>query len=244
MESTSSNITIFNPLLKNVLELTKIIRPKATLIITTDKVYKNTSKKSGYIESDPLGGSDPYSASKSAADIATESWARSTNDSRICIARSGNVIGGGDFTESRLIPDIVNAITSGSTLKVRNLHAVRPWQHVLDCLNGYYSLVNHHIKNRDFGTWNFGPDSSQYSTVQVLIENFTNYWGYSLDYEQVGSLFNESKILRLNTDKVSKELGYLNKLDFLNSVKWTVDWYKSKNPEQMTISQIKRYLEL
>jgi CDP-glucose 4,6-dehydratase len=217
---------------------------QSIMVVTSDKVYRNNGLVETFKEDSPLGGYDPYSASKSAADIATESWAISTNDSRICIARSGNVIGGGDFTESRLIPDIVNAITSGSTLKVRNLHAVRPWQHVLDCLHGYYSLVNFQIKNGDFGVWNFGPDSSQYSTVQDLIENFTNYWDYSLDYEQVGSLFHESKILRLNIDKASKELGYLNKLDFSNSVKWTVDWYKSKNPEQMTINQIKRYLEL
>jgi CDP-glucose 4,6-dehydratase len=217
---------------------------QAITVVTSDKVYRNNGLLETFKEDSPLGGYDPYSASKSAADIATESWARSTSDSRINIARSGNVIGGGDFADSRLIPDIVNAITAGSTLKVRNLYAVRPWQHVLDCLNGYYSLVNHQLKNKDFSIWNFGPESSQYSTVQDLIENFTNYWGYSLNYEQVESLFHESKILRLNIDKVSKDLGYLNKLDYLNSVKWTVDWYKSKNPEQMTISQIKKYLEL
>jgi CDP-glucose 4,6-dehydratase len=115
---------------------------KAQLIVTTDKVYKNMDKLNAYIESDPLGGQDPYSASKAMADIATQSWLSSFVNAPTGIARAGNVIGGGDISTDRLIPDLIKSYTSGLTPRLRAPKAVRPWQHVLDCLNGYLSLVD------------------------------------------------------------------------------------------------------
>ena len=132
----------------NVLNASQQINDlRAQLIITTDKVYRNIGKLSGYVETEALGGQDPYSASKAMADIATQSWLSSFENPSTAIARAGNVIGGGDVCADRLIPDLISSYSSGLTPKLRAPNSVRPWQHVLDCLNGYLTLVDALVNN-------------------------------------------------------------------------------------------------
>jgi CDP-glucose 4,6-dehydratase len=233
----------------NVLGLTKKLKPKATLIITTDKVYKNTSKKSGYIESDPLGGSDPYSASKAAADIASQSWRSSYGDHPIAIARAGNVIGGGDVAENRLVPDLINSFIQNKKPKLRYPEAIRPWQHVLDCLNGYLTLIDKQLTDSVNGEWNFSPPSSPIYTVAEVATLAARFWGTqqdwipdSIDHKP------ETGMLNLDSSKARNELNWSEKLSFEESISWTVDFYKEvnsgKNQRSVLESQINKYQSL
>ncbi len=202
---------------------------KGTLIVTTDKVYKNELKKTGYVESDPLGGAaDPYSASKAMADIATQSWIYSFSNSPICIARAGNVIGGGDVSEARLIPEVISSLIINEAPILRNPSAVRPWQYVLDCLNGYLSLIDQMII-RDIDTsWNFGPLPSEFKTVEKVVDEIYRNWDSPISWEQDNSkLLPEANYLTLNSTKARNELHWTDRLTFAESVEWTVNWYKN-----------------
>lgn len=201
---------------------------KAQLIITTDKVYKNTGKTSGYVETDALGGLDPYSASKAMADIATQSWLGSFQNPPTAIARAGNVIGGGDVCADRLIPDLMNSYFSGLTPKLRAPNSIRPWQHVLDCLNGYLILIDALIEGNSKDAWNFGPNENQFKTVADVADIAGNVWGVENSWDSdLGNHPHEASLLMLNSNKARTELGWSNKLSFEESVKWTVDWYKN-----------------
>lgn len=201
---------------------------KAQLIVTTDKVYKNTSKATGYIETEALGGQDPYSASKAMADMATQSWLSSFNSPPTAIARAGNVIGGGDVCADRLIPDLINSYTSGLTPKLRAPMSVRPWQHVLDCLNGYLILVDAIIQKKQDGAWNFGPDENQCKTVADVATIAGLTWGVQKSWQNdEGKHPREASMLALNSNKARAELGWRNKLGFSESVEWTINWYKN-----------------
>ena len=211
----------------NVLEVTKDLNPKAILIITTDKVYKNSGKTSGYVESDPLGGSDPYSASKAAADIATQSWRSSYGVAPISIARAGNVIGGGDFAENRLMPDLINSFIEDKAPIIRYPQSIRPWQHVLDCLNGYLSLVDKQLNDGVNGEWNFSPPATPTHSVSEVAIEAAKLWGSSKQWRQdVGEHKPETETLVLDSTKARKELAWSEKLDFQESLSWTVDFYK------------------
>jgi CDP-glucose 4,6-dehydratase len=201
---------------------------KAQLIITTDKVYKNTSKASGYVETDPLGGQDPYSASKAMADIATQSWLFSFENSPTAIARAGNVIGGGDVCLDRLMPDLIRSYASGLTPKLRAPNNIRPWQHVLDCLNGYLLLIDAMIQEDTNGAWNFGPDENQAKTVADVAHIAGAVWGAEKSWESDLDIHpHEATFLTLNSNKARSELGWSDKLNFKESVEWTVKWYKN-----------------
>ena len=224
----------------NVLEVTKDLTPKATLIITTDKVYKNSEKTSGYGESDPLGGSDPYSASKAAADIATQSWRSSYGVTPISIARAGNVIGGGDFAENRLIPDLINSFIEDKAPIIRYPQSIRPWQHVLDCLNGYLSLVDKQLNDGVNGEWNFSPPATPPHSVSEVASEAAKLWGSNKQWQQdAGEHIAETETLVLDSTKARKELAWSEKLDFQESLSWTVDFYKrvSKGEAQRTVLQ-------
>ena len=211
----------------NVLEVTKDLNPKATLIITTDKVYKNSGKTSGYVESDPLGGSDPYSASKAAADIATQSWRSSYGVAPISIARAGNVIGGGDFAENRLMPDLINSFIEDKAPIIRYPQSIRPWQHVLDCLNGYLSLVDKQLNDGVNGEWNFSPPATPTHSVSEVASEAAKLWGSNKQWQQdAGEHKAETETLVLDSTKARKELAWSEKLDFQESLSWTVDFYK------------------
>jgi CDP-glucose 4,6-dehydratase len=234
----------------NVLEASKTLSNlRATLVVTTDKVYKNTSQHFGYKENDKLGGDDPYSASKAAADLSAQSWAKSFASSPLAIARAGNVIGGGDWAPNRLIPDLVRSYQSNQIPEIRNPFSVRPWQHVLDCLNGYVSLIDHMLAKGIGGEWNFGPDHSGQHTVADVINVFATSYGVSENYYnfQNQSFGHEAEILLLDSTKSRTELGWFDRLDFDTSVRWTADWYRNSafnNPRELSFNQLERFLEI
>ena len=217
---------------------------QAILIVTTDKVYKINNLNKAYSEGDSLGGMDPYSASKSATDIATQSWRSSFGTKPIAIARAGNVIGGGDFANDRIIPDIVKSIKHKKRLTIRNPSAVRPWQHVLDCLNGYLMLMNAVVNHNVQSEWNFGPSPQDFRSVEELIRQFGLAWKRNIRYKTVKSDFYESQFLVLDSSKSKKLLGWDNKINFENSIQMTVDWYKARNKTEISLNQIQNFFEL
>ena len=231
----------------NVLKASQQISDlKAQLIITTDKVYKNMSKTTGYLETDALGGQDPYSASKAMADIAAQSWISSFKNPPTAIARAGNVIGGGDVCADRLIPDLISSYSSGLVPKLRAPNSVRPWQHVLDCLNGYLMLVDAVIQKNADGAWNFGPDENQSKTVADVANIAGTIWGAEKSWDNdLGNHPHEASMLMLNSNKARADLGWSDKLSFEESVKWTINWYKSvsagSDPLEETLKNIREF---
>ena len=201
---------------------------KSALIITTDKVYKNINKQDGYVEGDALGGNDPYSASKSAADIGAQSWIENFADIPIAIARAGNVIGTGDWAQDRLIPDLISSFDKNLDVVLRYPDAIRPWQHVLDCLNGYLCLVDSSLKKGTAGEWNFGPSIQLDKTVAVVAEavstqlNSNNSW-----VQDSGNFPRETGLLLLDSSKARANLNWRDKLNFSETIKWTVEGYQS-----------------
>jgi len=232
----------------NLLEATKeLTNLLATLVITTDKVYKNHNHLRGYVETDELGGDDPYSASKAAADIATQSWIKSFATTPMAIARAGNVIGGGDWATDRIIPDLVNAYSSNQKPTLRYPHAIRPWQHVLDCLNGYIKLIDSMISDGVSGEWNFGPELKEKHEVLDLVKAFAKAWGLKGSAAawavEEGEQPHETGYLLLDSNKARKSLGWNDKFDFEKTIQVTSDWYTSSDTD-MTRLQIREFLEL
>jgi len=211
----------------NLLEATKDLPEiKAILIVTTDKVYKNSGVLNRYKETDALGGKDPYSASKAMADILTQSWQASCSSPPIGIARAGNVIGGGDNSKDRLIPNLMESINKGSSLSLRNPDAIRPWQNVLDCLNGYLMAVDKIIETKKNDVWNFGPNENVCRTVLELAKYVIEITKSQTKLEK--NLINhhqEDKLLLIDSTKARTELNWSEKLNFESSVKSTVGWY-------------------
>ena len=219
---------------------------KAQLIVTTDKVYNDLKIDGAYKESDPLGGDDPYSASKAMADIATQSWLKSFENVPTSIARAGNVIGGGDICKDRLIPDLVTSFINKSTPQLRYPNAVRPWQHVLDCLNGYLLLVDQMVNLNETGAWNFGPADSKSKTVAEVTERSGAIWGTDATWTQTpGNHPKESVNLLLDSSKARERLGWVDKLSFEESLDWTINWYRNvnqgKNPREETDENILKF---
>jgi len=236
----------------NLLEATKDLpNLKATLIITTDKVYKNRNHLRGYIESDELGGDDPYSASKAAADIATQSWIKSFATTPVAIARAGNVIGGGDWAVDRIIPDLVNAYSTNQLPTLRYPDAIRPWQHVLDCLDGYQKLLKEMLESGISGQWNFGPTLDKKYSVSELVESFAKSWGV-VGNEQPWRLAesvqpHEAGYLLLDSSKARETLAWNDKLDFELAIGMTVEWFKkmdTESPRDVTTNQIREFLAI
>lgn len=234
----------------NILEATRELKNlRACLIVTTDKVYKNHNLLRGYLETDELGGDDPYSASKAAADIAAQSWIKSFAIVPTTIARAGNVIGGGDWAKDRIIPDLVNAYSNGTLPSLRYPDAIRPWQHVLDCLNGYLKLVDKQISDGVQGEWNFGPNLTQTYSVADLVRTFAQSWGVEGQmWKPVeGEKLQESNYLLLNSTKSRQLLEWSDNLDFYESINWVVDWHKNVlnfPVSKVTRDQIGKYLSI
>jgi CDP-glucose 4,6-dehydratase len=231
----------------NVLKASQFLpNLKAQLIITTDKVYNNVNKLDGYVESDPLGGLDPYSSSKAMADLATQSWLSSFDNPPTAIARAGNVIGGGDVCADRLIPDLVSAYTKDLGPKLRSPNSIRPWQHVLDCLNGYLALVDALLEGKGIGAWNFGPDESRLRTVAEVANIASQVWGGAIAWENdFISYPHEANVLVLNSEKARTQLAWSDKLNFEESVSWTINWYKDvfsgQDPLEKTLCNIREF---
>jgi CDP-glucose 4,6-dehydratase len=198
---------------------------RAHVVVTTDKVYRNVNQETGYVETDPLGGDDPYSASKAMADLLTQSWIRSVPGTPTAIARAGNVIGGGDITRERLLPDLIAAYACGHAPLLRFPHAVRPWQHVLDCLNGYLTLVDALLDGSGLGQWNFGPGRDSFVEVGQVATLAAELWGGGAHWELDGGRHpHEANLLALDAFKAQRELGWRNRLGFHDALAWTIDW--------------------
>ena len=215
------------------------------VLITSDKCYENVEWIWGYKETDRLGGSDPYSASKAAAEISIKSYIDSffpiNGNIKISIGRAGNVIGGGDWSESRIIPDAITSWSKNKTLKIKNPNSTRPWQHVLEPLSGYITLAEKLKKNNSLHgeAFNFGPKSDQNFTVQKVIEEISKYWIGS-DWSPVKNnqnKFYESSLLKLNCDKALYMLDWKSSLGFNETIKYTAEWYKAYF-EKKVISEI------
>jgi len=232
----------------NVLEaLRKIQNTCSAVIITSDKCYDNVEWEWGYRENDALGGPDPYSASKGAAELAIRSYVKSyfsgeNNPVRIASARAGNVIGGGDWAENRIVPDCVQSWSKNEIVELRNPHSTRPWQHVLEPLGGYLQLgallsQNHRLHGEAF---NFGPQAQQNHSVLELVKQMSRSWSEVrwAECEPQPSQFYESELLKLNCDKALHFLKWHAVLDFEETVGLTADWYRSFYADPSTIQDV------
>lgn len=226
--------------------IAKSVSVKASLIITTDKVYKNVNRVEGYLEDEPLGGDDPYSSSKAMADILTQSWVKSFGGSPVAIARAGNVIGGGDVSPARLLPDLLASIAEGSVIELRNPNAVRPWQHVLDCVYGYYLLIQKLLDGQGLGEWNFGPGPESFVSVSQVVEDAQSYSGADQKWVTVDAPRHEAQLLALDSSKAMSELDWVNQLTYPLSLQWTIDWSRSAQESgssySVTKNQVAEYL--
>jgi len=218
------------------------------VVVTSDKCYENDGGSHAFTESDALGGYDIYSASKGAAEIMARSWQRSFNG-RIATVRAGNVLGGGDYGVDRIVPDCVRALEGGKPIAIRNPVAVRPWQHVLDCLSGYLWLGACLAKDESFaGAFNFGPESEAQRSVRELVEQFLKHWpGEWIDSSDPNAP-HEAATLSLSIEKVRHELGWQPVWNFAAAVQHTADWYyqrhieKNNNLHELSLSQLEAYI--
>jgi CDP-glucose 4,6-dehydratase len=224
---------------------------KAQVIITTDKVYRNVNQIWGYRESDPLGGVDPYSASKAAADLITQSWMASAGSSvPTAIARAGNVIGGGDVCADRLMVDLVAAFSSGRAVRLRHPEAVRPWQHVLDCLHGYLELTDALLRGEASGeAFNFGPDIGSFVSVGAVAAEVASLWETASVVEiDQGPHVHEATLLSLDSRKAELALGWRNRISFHKALAWTVAWEKQiragEGARAVSVDQINEFMRL
>jgi len=250
----------------NILEALKhCTHPCAAVFITTDKCYENREWVYGYRESDPLGGHDPYSSSKAAAELAIASWRKSFFEKphgcvAIASARAGNVIGGGDWAEDRIVPDAMRSLSKNQPIPVRNPRATRPWQHVLEPLGGYLllaeslyqQLIEDNLQQRQQlqSAFNFGPALSSNQPVKALVEEILMHWsGQWLDQSNPDAV-HEANLLNLVTDKAFHLLGWQPAWNFERTIQETVQWYRQAHElsstdtealRQLTLSQIQQY---
>jgi len=225
--------------------------------VTTDKVYENEERQKGYVEDEPLGGYDPYSSSKACSEIVTQAYRRSyfnpakykSDNVTVATARAGNVIGGGDWAEDRLIPDFVRAILAKKEIKIRNPKAVRPWQHVLEPLAGYSLLAEKLYKHgpKFASAWNFGPDRKEAKTVEYIVKALCEKWegsSYSIDATVHP---HEAGYLYLDITKAKKLLGWKPKWPLDTAldkvVEWTIEYKDGADMKNVSLNQIKEYMK-
>jgi CDP-glucose 4,6-dehydratase len=215
----------------NLLQAVRITpSPRAIVVVTSDKVYENRGSGRAFSEDDRLGGHDPYSSSKACAELVTESFRRSFFDDgcRIATARAGNVIGGGDWSPFRLVPDLVRAFEAHAPVALRRPGAVRPWQHVLDPLAGYLLLAQALVEDTTVASLNFAPEAASFRSVAELAEAVTARWGgrpgWRLDD---GEHPHEASLLTLDARRARRTLGWRSRLSFEDAVAWTADWYRA-----------------
>jgi CDP-glucose 4,6-dehydratase len=229
---------------------------KAVVIITTDKVYDNREWIYPYREIDPLGGYDPYSASKAATELVVASYRSSFFSSslqdfpKIATARAGNVIGGGDWAQDRLVPDCLRSLEQGQPLEIRYPQAVRPWQHVLESLSGYLLLAEKllSVDGENFArAWNFGPSIGGHASVKEVVERISTCWGESrhIQFPPSDSNPHEAGLLQLDASQAHLKLDWRMRWSLEQAIKATVDWHRAwlgqKDMHVLTLSQIDAY---
>ncbi len=263
VETYATNVMGTVHLLNALRQLTKGC---AVVCITSDKCYDNKESQVSYSEGDPMGGHDPYSSSKGACELVIESFRKSFfNDPMkdgiaVASARAGNVIGGGDWAEDRILPDCVRSLMAGQVIPVRNKQAVRPWQHVLEPLGGYLQLAVEMWRRLDglpglstsasleelCGAYNFGPDSDSNRSVEDLVNEVTKCWpGEWADFIEE-SAPHEASLLKLSIDKAKGMLGWIPRWGFEDTIYNTIHWYRAvtqegRNPRDVTREQINLY---
>lgn len=221
----------------NVLEAIRHTKSvKSAVIITSDKCYENKEWIYGYRETDRLGGKDPYSSSKAACEIAIKSYLESffneDGTTNVASARAGNVIGGGDWADNRIVPDCIRYLQKKEPIIVRNPLAIRPWQHVLESLSGYLKIGSLLYTNgKEFsGPWNFGPSAKSMVTVKQLVEEIIYQWGEGeIKVKNNTNQYSEAHLLHLDISKAVNKLKWEPRLNFKETVKYTIDEYKIEN---------------
>ena len=238
----------------NILEVAKTYKfIKSVVCITSDKCYENVGKIKAYKEGDLLGGIDPYSASKASAELMIrayrESFFKNKRNCGISSARAGNVIGGGDWSKKRLIPDCIRSLIKNKVILLRNPKFNRPWQLVLEPLKGYLILAKKQFENplKFSDAWNFGTESKSVTDVQQIVKYMIEFWGRGKMKAMKKNKFYEQENLQLDITKAKKKLGWFPTYNIKNSVKITTEWYlkvfkKRKNPFDVTNEQIKNYM--
>jgi CDP-glucose 4,6-dehydratase len=244
----------------HVLEAAKFLKKKCVLVmITSDKSYQNNEWIWGYRENDRLGGNDPYSASKSASELAINSYVKSFYSSKknkihIAVARAGNVIGGGDWSNDRIVPDCIKAWSKNYPAIIRNPKSTRPWQHVIEPISGYLVLAKALYMNKKIHgeAFNFGPKINEDRTVHDLVKEASLNWNKAKwKFRKNKNSPHEAKLLKLNCDKAHQILKWSSILNFENTIKLTVQWYKNFydknkkiNMKKITESQIDDYCRI
>jgi CDP-glucose 4,6-dehydratase len=221
---------------------------RAVVVVTSDKCYENREIRGGYREGDPLGGHDPYSSSKAAAELVTSAYRRSffsaEDAPRVASARAGNVIGGGDWGEDRLIPDVVRAVQRAEPLRLRNPSAIRPWQHVLCPLSGYLLLAEALCESGAFACpWNFGPKESDARTVEWVVRQVSDMWPGKVPWEIDNNEHpHEAALLELDSTQAHERLGWAPPLGLEAALHATVEWYlgwqEGRDARELTLAQI------
>lgn len=205
---------------------------QACIVVTSDKCYENAEARLPFREDDPMGGADPYSASKGSTELVTAAFQHSfyaEGGGVVASVRAGNVIGGGDWASDRLVPDIVRALTTGSVLELRHPDAIRPWQHVLDPLRGYTLLAEHLARDASLaGGWNFGPEPADDLTVRAFAAEFGVSWGAELEHDVqiTPASFHEEAYIGLDSSKARFELGWQPRWDVRETLVRTIVWYR------------------
>lgn len=229
---------------------------QALVVVTTDKCYLNREWVWGYREDEPLGGHDPYSSSKAAAEVVTAAYRQSffsgpASRCAVASARSGNVVGGGDWSADRLLPDAIRAFACGQTVRIRNPDATRPWQHVLDPLRGYLMLAERLMTDGAAyaEAWNFGPGEGDALRVRQVIDRLCQAWGAAARWEpDAGQHPHEARLLKLDCSKAVDRLGWRPLLPLNDGIQWTAAWYQAwaegRNLAALTRRQVDDYFNL
>jgi CDP-glucose 4,6-dehydratase len=227
---------------------------KAVIVLTSDKSYENRETLQPYRESDPMGGHDPYSASKGCAELATAAYGRSffqpgMTAASIASVRAGNVVGGGDWATDRLIADIARGLIAGEDIVIRRPDAIRPWQHVLDALHGYLRVAEHLLDDGPlpWEAWNFGPDAESEKPVETVARMACELWGKpgALMLKPDSHELHEATLLKLDSSKARNLLGWKPRWDFAATIRHTMDWYRNfadgNDMRAYSIAQIDAY---
>lgn len=253
VETYSTNVMGTVHLLESVRHCDSV---RAVVNVTTDKCYENREWHWGYRENEPMGGYDPYSSSKGCSELVTSAYrssffpteAYSEHNVAIASARAGNVVGGGDWAVDRLVPDILRALMNGEPVRIRNPHAIRPWQHVLEPLSGYLLLAERlYAEGPRFAEgWNFGPGEEDARPVEWIVQRFCEAWGEGATYSvDDGNHPHEARYLKLDCSKAKNLLGWVPRWDLEQAVRsivlWNKEYLRSENVYRLCLAQIDEY---